>query len=42
MKFNQELIDELNILIQYDLSNTEQGIKIHHDASPATIDAAAR
>ena len=42
MKFNQDIIDELNILIQYDLSNTEQGIKIHHDAAPATIKAAVR
>ncbi|KXJ50088.1 MAG: TIGR02647 family protein [Cycloclasticus sp.] len=42
MTFNQDIIDELNILIQYDLSNTEQGIKIHQDASKATILAAAR
>jgi len=42
MKFNQDIIDELNILMQYDLSNTEQGIKIHHDANQATIAAAAR
>ena len=42
MKFNQDMIDEINILTQYDLSNTEQGIKIHHDASKTAISAAAR
>jgi len=42
MKFNQDMIDEINILTQYDISNTEQGIKIHHDANDATIAAAAR
>ena len=42
MKFNQDMIDEINILTQYDISNTEQGIKIHHDASDAIIAAAAR
>ena len=42
MKFDKNTIDELNILIQYDLSNTEQGIKIHHDAEPAVIAAASR
>ena len=42
MKFNQDMIDEINILTQYDISNTEQGIKIHHDANEVTIAAAAR
>ncbi|MBL4744625.1 MAG: TIGR02647 family protein [Cycloclasticus sp.] len=42
MKFNQDIIDELNILIQYDLSNTEQGIKIHGDAESAVINATSR
>tara|TARA_R110002074_G_scaffold145034_1_gene293326 strand:+ start:192519 stop:192764 length:246 start_codon:yes stop_codon:yes gene_type:complete len=42
MKFNQDSINELNILLQYDLSNIEQGIKIHHDADPAIVAAAAR
>jgi|TARA_R110002096_G_scaffold183080_5_gene360913 uncharacterized protein (TIGR02647 family) len=42
MKFNQDIIDELNILLQYDLSNIEQGIKIHHDADPRVVAAAAR
>lgn len=42
MKFNQTATDELNILIQYDLSNTQQGIKIHHDAETNVIEAAIR
>lgn len=42
MKFTTDTIDELNILLQYDLSNLEQGIKIHHEANPETIKAAAR
>jgi len=42
MKFDQKATDELNILIQYDLSNTQQGIKIHHEAEPDVISAAKR
>lgn len=42
MKFDQDTIDEINILIQFDLSNTEQGIKIHHDAPSTAIAAAQR
>lgn len=42
MKFDQKATDELNILIQYDLSNTQQGIKIHHDAEINIIEAAKR
>jgi uncharacterized protein (TIGR02647 family) len=42
MTFSQDTLDELNILLQYDLSNTEQGIKIHHDASQSIIKAAIR
>ncbi|OUR83660.1 TIGR02647 family protein [Cycloclasticus sp. 46_120_T64] len=42
MKFDQQIIDELNILAQFDLSNIEQGIKIHHDASASIIAAAER
>ena len=42
MKFDQDHIDELNILTQFDLSNSEQGIKIHHDANANVIAAAAR
>ena len=42
MKFNQDAIDEINVLLQFDLSNSQQGIKIHHIAEPALIAAAGR
>lgn len=42
MKFNNTAIDELNVLLQYDLANTQQGIKIHHQAEPEVIAAATR
>lgn len=42
MKFNQTTLDELNILLQFDLSNAQQGIKIHQDAEQNVIDAAGQ
>jgi uncharacterized protein (TIGR02647 family) len=38
----QDLIDELNILLHYNLTTTLEGIKIHHDAEPAVIEAVKR
>ncbi len=42
MKLDQHMIDELNVLLQFDLSNTQQGIKVHHDADSNVADAANR
>lgn len=42
MRYNQALMDELNLLLHFDLDTTQQGIKVHHDADPAVIAAAAR
>ena len=42
MKFKQPFVDELNILALFDLSNTQQGIKIHHDADNEQLSAANR
>ncbi len=42
MKLDQNTLDELNILLQFDLSNTQQGIKIHHDADSNVSNAAQR
>ncbi|ORU90376.1 MAG: DNA-binding protein [Cycloclasticus sp. symbiont of Poecilosclerida sp. M] len=42
MKLDQNMLDELNVLLQFDLTNTQQGIKIHHEAKPDAISAAAR
>ena len=38
----QELIEELDILLHYNLTTTLEGIKIHHDAEPAVIEAVNR
>lgn len=32
MKFNQLLTEELNLLLQFDLSSAATGIKVHSDA----------
>ncbi|PCI71163.1 MAG: TIGR02647 family protein [Piscirickettsiaceae bacterium] len=42
MKLDQDTLDELNVLLQFDLANTQQGIKIHHDAEPNVISAVKR
>ncbi|RVU31114.1 TIGR02647 family protein [Neptunomonas marina] len=42
MNYHAELVAELNLLNQFDLSTTQTGIKIHHDASPEVIAAAQR
>ncbi|MBL1377586.1 TIGR02647 family protein [Zobellella iuensis] len=42
MRYNQALMDELNLLLHFDLDTTQQGIKVHHDADPAVIAAAVR
>lgn len=41
MLFNQDLVDELNVLARYDLT-TLAGIKVHHDAAPEVITATER
>ena len=40
--FTEELLDELNILLRYNLESTLAGIKIHHDAEPVVIEAVKR
>ncbi len=42
MTYTQELLDELNILMQFDLHSTQEGIKIHSSAAPSLIEAAER
>ena len=34
MKFSQETIAELNLLLQFDISSAATGIKVHNDAAP--------
>lgn len=37
-----ELIAELALLASYNLANTGEGLKVHHNAQPAMREAAAR
>jgi len=42
MSYTAELIDELNVLILFNLSNHQEGIKIHKNAEKTVITAAQR
>lgn len=43
MPYTQEIVDELNVLVRYNLATTQEGIKVHaHTANPATIAATHR
>ena len=39
---HKDLTDELNVLMQFNLKNEQDGIKVHNDASPQLIEAAER
>lgn len=42
MPISTELTEELRILARYNLSTTQEGIKVHHTAAPETIAAIKR
>ena len=42
MPYSPEQIQELDVLIRYNLESTQQGIKVHRSANPSTIDAVKR
>ena len=42
MPFNTELTSELNILMQFNLLNEQDGIKVHREAPEETIAATKR
>lgn len=42
MPYTQDLVEELNILVRYNLSTTQEGIKVHKTATPETIAATHR
>lgn len=42
MTINTDMFDEINLLLQFPTESLMSGIKIHHDAAPATIAAAKR
>lgn len=42
MSYTKDLIDEVNVLNLFDLSNNQEGIKVHTSADQSAIDAAKR
>lgn len=42
MSLTPELLQELDLLTLFNLSTTQEGLKIHHDAAPEKIAAAKR
>ncbi|MCK5003280.1 MAG: TIGR02647 family protein [Gammaproteobacteria bacterium] len=42
MPYSPEQIQELDILIRYNLESSQQGIKVHGSANPDTIEAVKR
>ncbi|MES2605266.1 MAG: TIGR02647 family protein [Pseudomonadota bacterium] len=42
MSLTPALLEELELLNMFNLNTTQQGIKIHHDATSAKVDAGKR
>ena len=42
MHFTEELVNELNLLLRFNLDSIQEGIKIHHSADTSTRQAAVR
>ncbi len=42
MPYTQDIVDEINILVRYNLSTTQEGIKVHKTAAPECIEATKR
>jgi len=42
MRYTEEQMAEIDILIRYNLQSTQQGIKVHSDANKEQIDAVKR
>jgi len=42
MPYTQDIVEELNILVRYNLSTTQEGIKVHKTAAPEIIAATKR
>ena len=40
--FDQDMLDELNLLLKFPADSLLQGLKIHHDASQTMVNAASR
>lgn len=41
-EFSNEQLEEIHCLALFDLSNTHEGLKVHHTARPETIEAIGR
>lgn len=42
MSYTTELVDEINVLILFDISNNQEGLKVHASADSGVIDATIR
>jgi uncharacterized protein (TIGR02647 family) len=42
MPFNSDIANEMNLLTEFSLDSSQAGLKVHHDASPQTIEAMTR
>lgn len=42
MTLSSDLVDELHILLLFDAANTQEGIKVHSTADPASVAATRR
>ncbi|MFI3190000.1 TIGR02647 family protein [Crenothrix sp. D3] len=43
MPYTQDIVDELNMLVRYNVSTTQEGIKVHKtEAAPAIVAATKR
>ncbi|MFT5719258.1 MAG: hypothetical protein ACJAWS_002199 [Oleiphilaceae bacterium] len=42
MKFDTDLLQEINVLKMFDLTSSQLGIKVHHDAEPDAVKATQR
>ena len=42
MPIQQALVDEIELLLRYNLDSTQEGIKVHHTAREGLVDAIKR
>ena len=42
MPYTQEIVDEVNVLVRYNLTTTLEGLKVHKTAAPDVIAATKR
>jgi uncharacterized protein (TIGR02647 family) len=42
MPYTKDIVEEINILVRYNLSTTQEGIKVHKTAAPESIAASKR